>query len=185
MNDKPFAQSYPERRQIRLTSYDYTWQGSYFVTICTQDKHCIFGNIIESTITLNPFGEVVESVWKEIPLHYPGVKNEIFIVMPNHIHGIILIHDPGRAGSNSAPAKKHPLSEVVRAFKTYSSRKINELRKSPGTPVWQRSYYEHVIRDESDYHQIGEYILCNPAKWEMDRENPQPLKTVKPLPFEY
>ncbi len=185
MNTKPFEKSCPERHQIRLTGYDYTRQGACFVTICTQDKHCLFGNIVDSTMKLNPFGEIAESVWKGIPLHYPEVNNEVFIVMPNHVHGIILVHDPGREVSNSAPAKKHPLSEVVRAFKTYSSRKINELRKSPGTPVWQRSYYEHVIRDESDYHQIGEYILYNPAKWEMDRENPYPLETVKPLPFEY
>lgn len=101
---------------------------------------------------LNPFGEVVESVLKEIPLHYPEVNNEVFIVMPNHVHGIISIHEVERAGSKPASTIK-PLSEIVRAFKTYSSRRINELRNSQGTPVWQRNYYEHVIRSESDYHQ--------------------------------
>ncbi len=101
---------------------------------------------------LTPFGEVVESVWKEIPLHYPEVNNAVFIVMPNHVHGIITLHKVGRAGSKPAPTKQYPLSEIVRAFKTYSSRRINELRNSRGTRVWQRNYYEHVIRNESDYH---------------------------------
>jgi len=122
---------------------------------------------------LNDFGEVVKLVWQEIPLHYPEVNNDEFIVMPNHIHGIITIDENQRAGSKPAPTTgKHQLSEIVRAFKTYSARKINELRKTPGTPVWQRNYYEHIILNENDYHQIGEYILYNPAKWETDSENP-------------
>ncbi len=152
MNDKLLKELYPERRHLRLCSYDYTWQGAYFVTICTEDKHCLFGQVVDSTMKLTPFGEVVESVWKEIPLHYPEVNNAVFIVMPNHVHGIITLHKVGRAGSKPAPTKQYPLSEIVRAFKTYSSRRINELRNSRGTRVWQRNYYEHVIRNESDYH---------------------------------
>ena len=133
---------------------------------------------------LSPFGEIVASVWKEIPLHYPEVNNEIFIVMPNHVHGIISILDSGRAGSKPAPTSARPLSELVRAFKTYSARRINELRNSQGTPVWQRNYHEHVIRGESEYQQIGEYILFNPARWEMDRENPVAKPNIRRLSFE-
>ncbi len=93
--------------------------------------------------------------------------------MPNHVHGIILIHEAeGRSGSKPDPTRGHPLSEIVRAFKTYSARKINEDRQSQGTPIWQRSYYEHIIRSEKEYSQIGEYIMYNPAKWDMDGENP-------------
>ena len=184
MDDKVLKDLYPQRRDLRLRSYDYTWQGAYFVTICSQDKLSLFGQIVDSTMKLNPFGKVVESVWQEIPLHYPEVNNEVFIVMPNHIHGIISIHEVERAGSKPAPTKNHPLSEIVRAFKTYSSRRINELRNSQGTPVWQRNYYEHVIRSESDYHQIGEYIFYNPAKWETDCENPIAKLKSPSSPFE-
>lgn len=142
MNDQLNKELYPQRRFLRLPSYDYSRQGAYFVTVCTQGKQCLFGQIVDSTIVLNPFGEVVESVWKDIPFHFPEVNNEVFINMPNHIHGIIAISKVGRAGSKPAPTKQYPLSEIVRAFKTYSSRRINEFRVSQGTPVWQRSYYE-------------------------------------------
>lgn len=94
------------------------------------------------------------------------------MVMPNHVHGIIFISDEnGRAGYKPAPTKRHHLSEIVRAFKTYSAKGINGIRKSPGVSVWQRSFYEHIIRDEKEYLEIGEYILHNPAKWESDNEN--------------
>ena len=120
---------------------------------------------------LNSLGEVVESVWKEIPLHYPEVNNDVYIVMPNHVHGIISINGAGRADSKSAPTKRHPLSEIVRAFKAYSSQNISRLCNSQGTSSWQRGYYEHVIRSEEDYFEVGQYILYNPAKWEIDPEN--------------
>ena len=131
-------------------------------------------------MNLNTYGEIVQSCWKDIPLHYPEVENDVFMVMPNHVHGIISIHEVnpdrlgqvGRSGSKPDPTSRRPLSEIVRGFKTYSSRKINERRQSQGTPVWQRSYYEHIIRGEKEYSQIGEYIIYNPSKWEMDRENP-------------
>jgi putative transposase len=132
---------------------------------------------------LNPLGEVVVSVWKEIPLHYPEVNNAVFVVMPNHVHGIIFIQDSKRAGSKPAPTGNYPLSEIVRGFKTFSARRINEFRHSQGTPVWQRNYYEHVIRSESEYRQIGEYILFNPCKWETDHENPA-AKNNQCLSFE-
>jgi putative transposase len=170
MDDKVSQNIFPQRHNLRLTNYDYSLQGSYFITICTSDKQCLFGQIVDSKVKLNPFGIIVESVWKEIPLHYPDINNDVFIVMPNHIHGIITIHEGKRAGSKPAPTR--PLSEIVRAFKTYSSRGINELRHSQGVSVWQRNYYEHVIRNENDYHEIGEYIYYNPAKWETDSENP-------------
>jgi putative transposase len=172
MNNDVMKYLYPQRRDPRLHSYNYTSQGAYFITICTCNKINIFGQIINGTMKLNLLGTAVEMVWKEIPSHYPGVNNEVFIVMPNHFHGIIAIHDVERAGSKPAPTKKYPLSEIVRAFKTYSSRRINAIRDTMGTSVWQRNYYEHVIRIEDDYHEIGEYIVNNPAKWETDLENP-------------
>jgi putative transposase len=105
--------------------------------------------------------------------------------MPNHVHGIIIIQDLRRVGPRPTPTKRHPLSEIVRAFKSYSSRKINEHRHLPGIPVWQRGYYEHVIRSEEEFTRIGEYILFNAAKWETDRENPHTLIKAPALSFEH
>jgi putative transposase len=123
---------------------------------------------------LNQNGQIAESVWQELPLHYPDINNSIFIVIPNHIHGTVYIQESGRAGFDNrwvkpAPTRPCTLSEIVRAFKTFSSRKINQLRYTQGVHIWQRGYYEHIIQSEKEYDQIGEYILFNPAKWESDR----------------
>jgi putative transposase len=177
MDDKSLKDIYPRRKSLRLSGYDYRQQGVYFVTLCTQEKLCLFGQISDSTMRLNQYGIIADSVWQEIPLHYPDINNSIFIVMPNHIHGLISFQEFKRAGfvnrwGKPAPTRPFTLSEIVRAFKTYSSRRINQLRNTPGVHIWQRGYYEHIIQSEQEYHQIGEYILFNPAKWESDRENP-------------
>lgn len=184
MTSQSFEEAYPQRRITRLQAYNYAWQGAYFVTICTHDKQSLFGNILGTGIRLNTYGEIVDSVWHEIPLHYPEVKNDLFIIMPNHVHGIIIIQDWRRSGPRPDPTTNHPLSEIVRAFKSYSSRKINEHSHSEGTPVWQRSYYEHVIRSEEEHTRIGEYILNNASKWETDQENPNTLTRAPLQPFE-
>ena len=118
MDDKVIQNIFPRRQNLRLTSYDYSSQGSYFITICTRNKQLLFGQIVDNMMKLNPFGDIVESVWKGISHHYTEVNNDIFIVMPNHVHGIITIYEGKRAGSKPAPTR---LSEIVRAFKTYSS----------------------------------------------------------------
>jgi REP element-mobilizing transposase RayT len=101
------------------------------------------------------------------------VELDTFVVMPNHVHGIIVLTEPAGAGLKPAPTKKPPLSEIIRAFKTFSSRRINALRDMPGISTWQRNYYEHVIRDEDVLSRVREYIATNPLRWELDRENPQ------------
>ena len=140
---------------------------------------------------LNQSGRVVQTVWDELPDHYPGVECDAFIVMPNHVHGIIVLRDDGGgandvgagfkpargvvAGPNPVRAGLKPaptLAEIIRGFKTFSARRINELRATPGVPVWQRNYYEHVVRGENELSRIREYIANNPLQWEMDRENP-------------
>jgi putative transposase len=177
MDDKSLNDIFPRRKSLRLAGYDYKQQGVYFVTLCTRDKLCLFGQISDGTMRLNQYGQNAESVWQELPLQYPDINNSIFIVMPNHIHGLISLQEIKRAGfekswEKPAPTRPFTLSEIVRAFKTYSSRKINQLRHTPGVHIWQRGYYEHIIQSENEYNQIGEYILFNPAKWELDRENP-------------
>jgi REP element-mobilizing transposase RayT len=176
MNDYTMLNHFPDRIYTRLTDYDYSAPGAYFVTICVYKKQCLFGSIENGTVRLNQYGEIVLKCWKELQNHYAGINNRIFTVMPNHVHGILEIMQPNkRSGSKPDPTKRYPLSEIIRAFKTYSSRGINELRHSPGTTIWQRSFYEHIIRNEKEYREIGEYILYNPAKWENDKENPSPL----------
>jgi REP element-mobilizing transposase RayT len=164
------------RQSIRLKHYDYSQAGAYFVTICTKDKNCLFGEILDGLMILNQFGEIAETCWADLAKHYPHVESDVFMVMPNHVHGIIVLADLSDVGAGLKPAptevKRCGLSEIVRAFKTFSSRQINELRNTRGIPVWQRNYYEHVIRNEYDLNEIREYIVNNPLKWELDKENP-------------
>lgn len=121
----------------------------------------------------NPYGNIVDTCWRDIPRHYQEITNEIYMIMPNHVHGIVTIQDTSkRSGLKPDPTQIHPLSEIIRAFKTFSSRKISELRHTAGIPVWQRSFYEHVIRSEAEYSQIADYILGNPVKWDLDIDNP-------------
>ena len=172
MDDNIVNSLYSERKQLRLHEYNYSLSGAHFVTIWVHHKQCLFGDIENGMMYLIPYGKIVQSYWNDLTCHYAGISNDIFNAMPNYVHGIILIQDEnGRVGLEPAPIKKHLLSEIVRAFKTFSSKGINELRQSLGIVVWQRSFYEHVIRDEQDYHAISEYILNNQAKWESDKEN--------------
>jgi putative transposase len=183
------------RRSIRLKGYDYATSGAYFVTIVVRDRACLFGEVVGAEMRPNQFGRIVQATWNELPHHYPGVGCDAFVMMPNHIHGVIgLVDDDGVsandvgaglkpargvvAGPNSVraglkPAPTRPgLPEIIRGFKTFSARRVNELRDTRGVPIWQRNYYEHVIRDEESLNRIREYILNNPAQWAFDPENP-------------
>ena len=160
------------RCSIRLKGYDYTQPGAYFVTICTHQRRCLFGDVVGGEMRLNELGDFVWATWHDLPNHVPHVQLDAFVVMPNHVHGIIIIRDVG-AGSEPAPTtKRHGLPEIVRQFKTFSARRINRRRGTPGQPVWQRNYYEHIIRHEESLNRIRDYILTNPLRWNLDRENP-------------
>ncbi len=188
------------RRSIRLTGYDYTQPGAYFVTICTQGRACLFGEVLDGAMRLNPFGELVQMTWHDLPHHVDDIVLDAFVVMPNHVHGIIMIVEPSvGAGSEPAPTepaptpatdeptykKRHGLPEIVRQFKTFSARRINHRRNMPGVPVWQRNYYEHVIRNDESLNSIREFIINNPRQWELDRENPDIAGAgLKPAPTE-
>jgi putative transposase len=184
------------RRSIRLQGYDYSQSGAYYITIVTQGRECLFGQVINGEMRLNQFGQIVQHAWLDLPNHYPHVELTAFCIMPNHAHGVILLIDNRRGGSvgslpvhnqtisGNAPlpegaqtcpypmAKRHPLSEIVRAFKSFSARRINTLRKTPSVSVWQRNYYEHIIRNDEDYKRIQHYIESNPFHWKEDTENP-------------
>ncbi len=164
------------RRLNRLKDYDYSQPGAYFITICTKKRGCLLGEIEKDRMKVNHYGEIVRLSWLELPQHYSNVELDAFVIMPNHIHGIIFLTDVG-AGLKPAPTasprdKRHGLPEIIRAFKTFSSRQINKFRNMPGTSVWQRNYYEHVIRKDESLAQIREYIETNPLRWALDKENP-------------
>ena len=187
------------RRSIRLKEYDYSLPGAYFVTVCTHNREYLFGNIVNDEMVLSEYGKIVEDVWYNLTGHYQNIKLDKFIVMPNHIHGIIVLIDVDIVGAGFKPAptdliKYYPLSEIVRAFKTFSARHVNELRKTPGIPVWQRNYHEHIVRNENELNRIREYIINNPLRWQFDRENPDHIvvagknvgaENLQPLHDEY
>jgi len=150
------------RKSLRLPDYDYSQPGSYFVTILVHSRECILCQILDHQIALYDAGRIVEKTWKELPNHYPGIRLEAFVVMPNHFHGVITLEDTIK-----------PLSEIVRGFKSFSSRRINIIRDSQGQPVWHRSYYEHIIRSEEELLRVRDYINSNPLRWDLDEENLQ------------
>jgi putative transposase len=173
-------QTLHHRRLTRLKNYDYSQAGGYFITICAKNRLCLFGKIENETMFLNHYGEIVSQAWLDLSQHYANVQLDAYAIMPNHLHGIIFLGDV-RAGFKPAPTgsslRYHALPEIIRAFKTFSSRRINELRKMPKTAVWQRSYYEHVIRRDESLDRIREYIITNPLRWALDRENPANRKS--------
>ncbi|MBF8249239.1 MAG: hypothetical protein HW374_2039 [Bacteroidetes bacterium] len=124
----------------------------------------------------NSFGKIVHSCWFDLVNHYGNIELDEFVVMPNHVHGIIGIFESVAVGAGLRPAptgkKNDPLSEIIRAFKSFSARQNNEIRKTAGKPIWQRNYFDHIIRDERSLEGIRDYISTNPQRWEDDKENP-------------
>ena len=173
----------------RLRGWDYSSEGSYFVTICTQDRDNLFGRVVKGNMELNQYGIIVNQCWFDLPNHYENIRLDAFVVMPNHVHGIIIIdnrinyvdvetglkpvstviptetvvpNDTIFTNKTTKPMKHHGLFEFVRAFKTFSGRRINELRQSPGKTVWQPRFHDHIIRDIDEYYRIRQYIINNP-----------------------
>jgi len=176
------------RHSIRLKGYDYSRAGVYFVTICTQNRRCLFGHVVDWEMVLNDAGRMVETVCGKMPAHYPGIDTDLFQIMPNHIHGIIIVgaglracpddYQPGdKNGQPQGVAPTLSLSDVVHRFKTLTTKRYTDGVKQHGWPpfpgrLWQRNYFEHIVRNEDELNRIREYITNNPMKWELDRENP-------------
>ena len=170
------------RRSIRLKEYDYSQAGLYYITICTQKHLCLFGEIEKGEMILNKYGIIAEKKWLKTSEMRPNIHLDVFVIMPNHMHGIIEITN--RRGTmhraltttHRAPAVEQfakPMSNtiptIIRGYKSSITKQINVLRNQPGVPVWQRNYYEHIIRNEKYHYQISEYIQNNPLKWENDK----------------
>ena len=167
----------------RLKGYDYSFPGYYFVTICAKDRLPIFGNVINGEMILNDYGEIFNRCWNDLPDHYGNIILDEFVVMPEHIHGRIEIvepESPAGTGLKSVPAgdcesstnfvqkinpgKKNNLSEIIRGFKTFSSKNINQ-KMQKNNFKWQRSFYDRIIREKNEYCKIKKYIKYNPEYW--------------------
>lgn len=172
------------RRSIRLAGYDYSQGGLYFVTICAKDRKCVFGKIEHGNILLNDVGNVVKTCWLEIPDHYPNVVLHEFVIMPNHIHGMIELvganyYSPDSTGqiifwaNNNSPLQANGTSgtigAIVRGFKIGTTKILSKS-------IWQRNYHDHIIRNADAYHKILEYIITNPLKWNDDCYHPMNIK---------
>ena len=208
----PFDPVIHHRRSIRLRGYDYSQAGAYFVTVCVQGHRCLFGDVVNGEMRLNDAGRMAQTVWERLPDRFPSVELDTFVVMPNHIHGIILLVDASRGrgescirpGVNDENANDHmdghmdghmddhmgdhkdrpcgtlagTIGRVIQAFKSILTHEYVMGVRQHGWPLfagrlWQRNYYEHVIRDAESLDRIREYILTNPFRWTLDRENPR------------
>ncbi len=176
------------RRSIRLKGYDYSQPGACFVTICTQNRECLFGEIVDGNMIMNDAGRMAEKCWNIIPSHFPHIELDVFVVMPNHVHGILFIADVPVGAKNFSPLQsdQHPrgtsktIGSAIRGFKIGVTK---WTRQNTGFyNIWQRNYYEHIIRNENELNRIREYIFNNPKKWELDRENPVVFLSRDELP---
>jgi putative transposase len=165
----------------RCQAWNYSSPGYYFVTTCTADREHLFGEITNAIMHLNEFGNIVAACWDDLPAHYPNMRPDAFVIMPNHVHMVINLVDGNPMIPISGMAvvetglkpvsttRYHGLSEIVRAFKSFSSRRINEYRKTSGTRIWQPRYHDRIVRNERELHRIRRYILNNPANWQNDQ----------------
>jgi len=165
------------RRSIRLQGYDYSQVGAYFVTVCVQNRKCLLGDILKDEMRLNDAGRMVERWWVELGNKFPSFELDEYVVMPNHFHGIIIIV--------GADLCVRPIPEIVQWFKTMTTNEYIRSVKSLGwipfnARLWQRNYYERVIRNEEEMCRIRQYIADNPAQWTHDRENPHMDGPVRP-----
>jgi putative transposase len=175
----------PQRRSIRLKDYDYAMAGAYFVTICAHQRRCLFGRIAEFQMRQNAFGSIVEEEWFRSAKIRRSIMLDAFVVMPNHVHGIVIIGEQnggttGRSPDRSAGPARGSLGSFIGNFKAAVSRRIGALAQAPDSPVWQRNYYEHIVRSDRELEQIREYIVLSPAQWANDRQNPARLGAAKP-----
>jgi putative transposase len=182
------------RKSIRLRDYDYSQAAVYFITACTYHRECLFGEILSDEMRLNHQGVLVAETWKSLVAAHPNAVLDEWVVMPNHFHAIVILNQPVGAIHESPITNEYTnvprairelplrmtviqrrnmlLSKLIGRFKMLSSKYINESRNTSGTPLWQRNYWERVVRDEKELHAIREYIGNNPRQWHSDQLHP-------------
>ena len=158
----------PIRKRTRLKGYDYSTPGEYFVTICTAQKTHLFGEIKNSEMHLSSIGKIVKGEILGIASHYENIRIDNYVIMPNHIHMIIVVEQT--EGINPFPTmKKYDIPNVVGKFKAGVTKIVgNAFMHSAKKIIWQPSFHDHIIRGEKDFLKISEYININPLKWELD-----------------
>jgi len=196
-------QDNPERKQLRLKKYDYTQEGAYYVTACTRNRECLFGDVRDGKMELNEYGKIVKKEWYKTGEIRKNIELDEFTVMPNHIHGVIIVAEEyNNMGTCNVPLRRAPqrnrekfgcsvsnsISTIIKLFKASTTKQINQTRNTSKKPIWQRGFYEHVVRDEEDLNRIREYVIYNPMKWEEDKYYPNghmqcaPTKGAKERP---
>ena len=182
----PYDPNKHHRRSTRLKGYDYTQEGAYFITICTFAKQYLFGEIENDQMSLSDYGQIATDCWVKIPTHFPHIELDEFVVMPNHMHGIIVItnsvtnvgaehvppssqHTQSSTNESQIPqSKAGSLSVAIRSYKAAVTRQINNLYHAPAEQFWQRNYHDHIIRDEIALNYLRAYVVNNPASWIKD-----------------
>jgi len=182
---------YPKRKLTRLKQYNYSQPGYYYVTICTYNRNLLFGKISNTykesvgsqhavtdtipdkipKIKINQYGKIVCEEWKNTQCLRNNVELDQFMIMPNHIHGIIILNDTGAARCAPTGLVSGSLSAIIHSFKSAVTKRINKLRQTTTPPIWQRNYYDHIIRNDKSLHKIRKYIVNNPATWDNDEHN--------------
>jgi putative transposase len=171
-----------KRRSIRLKDYDYSQSGEYFITICTHNHECLFGEVVDEGIKLSPQGKTAQQCWLDIPMHFNNAELDEYVIMPNHIHGIIILKD-NSVGTRHAVSlheqfgkpKCGTIPTIVRSFKSAATRQIRILTNEYEIPIWQSRFYEHIIRDDKDLDNVREYITNNPFNWLLEKDVPNNL----------
>jgi REP-associated tyrosine transposase len=158
------------RKSPRLPTFDYTTAGAYFVTICTHQRRDLFGKVIDARTQLSEAGEIVEAEWYKTAGKRPYLHLDRHVVMPNHFHGIVILDGSEAVRDIQRPGAPRSLPAIIGGFKAASSRRIALLSDHADRPVWQRSYYDRIIRNDRDLHTIRNYIDENPARWEPSSE---------------
>ncbi len=164
------------RKSIRLKNFDYSSFGAYFITICTYKKYNYFGEIFDNKVKLSPIGKMAKTYWREIPSHFKVVNLDEFIIMPNHIHGILKIENLRENNTTTKPkinqfqkTIKNSISSIIQSYKAALTRWCKKNNQTEFK--WQRNYYEHVIRNDKELHLIQQYIMDNPIAWKKDKYN--------------
>jgi REP element-mobilizing transposase RayT len=186
-----------DRKSVRLPFYNYSGHGGYFITICSFGGICSFGKINDGKVTLYKTGKIIQDEWLRTEQVRANVKLDMFVVMPNHFHGIVIIKetdDPKRATHRVAPTKTRravpaqerqaklitgSISAIIGQFKTVITKRVHSELKLESCSVWQRGFYEHVIRNEKELNRVRQYIIDNPIKWSLDKENRERSKNIK------
>jgi putative transposase len=187
--------SHRQRKSIRWKEHDYASEGAYFVTICTSRRRSYFGDIVNGEMNLSDMGRIADQCWQEIPKHFDNVQLDEYKVMPNHLHGIVMITNA--VGTRHTVGTRHVVSqhkdEPKRKFGPLPTKSLHTIIGSYKSAVtkfihakgfafgWQSRFHDHIIRNERELNKIRRYIDNNPARWQFDRENPAEANNHKTL----